>query len=79
MDEEREDVEIKYPTRCKIIDVDGYEVFPGIEGRTPDISKPHIGKTGLAEDLPEGVRITLDGGTIIWGYECWWVPLGEEK
>ena len=65
----------KYPVRCKIVDVTGEEVFPGIEGRTPDESKPHIGKMGVAEEAGETVRITLDDGTIIWGSECWWEPI----
>ena len=67
---------MKYPTRCRIIDVAGQEVFPGIIGATPEVSKPHIGKEGLAELLePLIVRITLDDGTIIMGYECWWEPI----
>lgn len=67
--------EIKYPTRCVIIDVTDAEVFPGIMGRTPEVSKPYIGEHGLAEKCDEGVRITLDGGRgILYGYECWWVP-----
>ena len=67
--------QIKYPTRCRIIDVTGKEVFPGITGNTPDISKPHISKEGLAEMIGRNVRITLDDGIILWGYECWWKPL----
>ena len=66
-----------YPTRCRIIDVTGVEVFPGIKGRTPDESKPHIGKEGLAEEARGGVRITLDDSTILWGCECWWEPIEE--
>ena len=65
---------MKYPVRCEILDVTGQEVFPGIEGRTPDESKPHIGKRGLAEEIGYNVRITLDDGSILWGYECWWKP-----
>jgi len=66
---------MKYPVRCRIMDVTGQEVFPGIIGNTPDISKPHIGKSGLAEKLDDGnVRITLDDGNIIFGYDCWWEP-----
>ena len=69
-------MEIKYPTRCEIIDVTGMEVFPGVLGKTPDTSKPHIGKQGLAESIDDlSVRITLDDGTIIYGYECWWKPI----
>ena len=69
-------MKIKYPTRCEIIDVTGVEVFPGILGNVPDVSKQHIGKKGLAEKINElDVRITLDDGTIIYGYECWWKPI----
>ena len=69
----------EYPTRCRIIDVTGQEVLPGLipglMGRTPDESKPHIGKVGLAELIGDDVRITLDDGPVIWGYECWWESL----
>jgi len=67
--------DIEYPTRCRIIDVTGIEVFPGKLGNTPDESKPHIGKEGLAERVDDGVRVTLDDGTIIMGYSCWWEPI----
>jgi len=71
---------MEYPTRCRIIDVTGKEVFPGIEGRTPDMSKSHIGKEGIAEKLDEWtVRITLDDGAILYGYECWWTPLPNKS
>lgn len=72
--------EIQYPTRCRIIDVTGQEVLPGIEGKTPAISKRHVGKEGLAELMKdENVRITLDDGNIIYGYDCWWEPLTTSK
>ena len=72
-------MEIEYPTRCGIVDVEGHEVLPGIVCRTPEVSKPHIGKEGLAEHIDDYVvEITLDDGTIIYGYECWWIPI-EEK
>ena len=65
----------KYPTRARIIDVDGL-VRGNFLLKTPIVSRPHIGKEGLAEKMGDGnVRITLDDGTIIWGYECWWEPL----
>lgn len=67
-----------YPTRCRIVDATDVVVFPGIKGRTPDESKPHIGKEGLAERVGDNVRITLDDGTVIWGYECWWEALFPE-
>ena len=67
---------IKYSVRCQIIDVEGQEVLPGLIGRTPDISKPHVGKQGLAEKLSDGcIWITLDDGTILLGYQCWWEPI----
>jgi len=74
-------MKIKYPTRCQIIDV--FDGGGGIdsEGRdwhfkTPEISKKHIGKLGLAELIKNGnVKITLDDGNIIYGYECWWIPI----
>lgn len=67
---------MRYPVRCRIVDVTGQEVIYGIEGRTPEISKPHVGKEGLAEKLQdESVRITLDDGTILTGWDCWWEPL----
>ncbi len=71
---------IKYPTRCKIIDITGEKLYPemfsNLVARTPEVSKPHVGKEGLAEQIDElTIRITLDDGNIIYGYECWWVPL----
>ena len=68
-------MEIEYPIRCEIIDVTGKEVFPGFVGNTPDISRPHIGKQGLAEEDGPFVKITLDDGTILYGFECWWKPI----
>lgn len=68
-----------YPTRCEIIDVAGKEFLPGIVCKTPDVSKPHIGKQGLAERLPDGdIQITLDDGNVLMGYECWWKPVGSQ-
>lgn len=76
-----------YPTRARIVDVTG-EYLPGtdIGIATPFDSKPHVGKEGLAElvtgvfeDAPayEAVRITLDDGTVLWGWECWWDSIDE--
>lgn len=68
---------ITYPTRCQIIDVSDVAFrFHGWKMATPDASKPHIGKQGTAhEDSKNGVRIKLDDGSELYGYECWWVPL----
>ena len=68
---------MQYPQKVKIIDVTGVEVFPGIQGKTPDVSKNHIGKEGIAEEVGNTVKITLEDGWVLWGYECWWEPLGE--
>ena len=66
-----------YPVRCEIIDVDDKEVFPGIMGKTSEISRDHIGKQGIAEKLGDIVKITLDDGNVLYGYECWWEPIDE--
>lgn len=68
-----------YPTRCQIVDIAGAELLPGIVAKTPAVSRAHIGKFGMAEQLDEWtVRITLDDGTLLWGYECWWRPVEAE-
>ncbi len=67
------------PQRCKIVDVTGEELCPGIEKRTPEESQAHIGKEGLAEEVGDTVRITLDDGTVLWGYECWWESLSYQE
>ncbi len=65
---------ISYPTRCRIVDADGGE-WHGIPMRTPDESRPHIGKEGVASLDGEHVRVTLDDGTVLMGEECWWEPV----
>ena len=65
-----------YPTRCRIIDIDGKVIMGRVVAKTPAQSLPHIGKCGLAELVDtDRVRITLDDGNIIWGHECWWEPV----
>lgn len=75
----------RYPVRARIIDAAGQPLPIPIEGvvcATPDASKPHIGREGLAEEVEGGspwgmdIRITLDDGGVIFGYECWWEPIG---
>lgn len=72
----------KYPVRCRIEDADGKEVMPGVVAATPSVSKPHIGKEGIAELIMPScrVKITLDDGGILWGEECWWhdIPPRQE-
>lgn len=74
---------INNPTRCRIVDVEGQVInpdFPYLVARTPKASKPHVGKRGTAELQSDGnVKITLDDGEVIYGYECWWIPIDDEK
>jgi len=79
--------DLEYPTRCVIRDIEGDPLDDtGLVARTPEVSRQYIGQRGLAEKVPdsdsifgESVRITLDSGDVIWGYECWWSPLPEER
>ena len=67
---------IGYPTRCRIMDVEGVEVYPGILGATPEDSKPYIGQKGVARQRKDGeIEITLDSGKTLLGFECWWEPI----
>jgi len=81
----------EYPVRCRIKDVAGKEVRPGVIGLTPPISVPHLEKTGIAEKVHmkmkfggklisiDGVKITLDTGGVIYGHQCWWEAIGDVK
>ena len=70
---------IKYPVRCKIVDATGHKIAPGLYAKTPEESKAHIGKEGIAEESGDDVKITLDDGSTLWGYECWWIPLNDQS
>ena len=52
--------------RVEIVNVDDEDLYP------PEESIPHIGKLGWAEIDEEGVKIDLDDGTRLYGWECWW-------
>jgi hypothetical protein len=84
VDEDGSGSEIVYPTRCEIVDADQASTAIGTLGnesllpKTPEASRPHIGKRGTARETDNfGVVITLDDGSVLHGYECWWVPLDE--
>ena len=67
---------IVYPVRARIVDVSNAAfTLYGWKMKTPDASLPHMGKRGTAYQTLDGVRIELDDGSILYGYECWWVPL----
>lgn len=69
---------IDYPVRCRIIDGVGMK-WHDLTLCTPEISRPYIGKLGTARS-EDGwdVIITLDDGTILHGYECWWALVEED-
>jgi hypothetical protein len=69
--------EISYPCRCRIVDPTGEEVAPGVIGNAPDVSKPKIGRHGTAYKEGATVRIELDDGGVLMGYECWWEPIAD--
>jgi hypothetical protein len=71
----------EYPVRCRIEDVAGQEVSPGFIADTPQVSKPYVGAEGNAELMPDGfnVKITLDDGAVLYGYQCWWRALPPLK
>ena len=71
---------IKYPTRCIIVDVEGTRIGESnFIRKTPDVSRPYVGEKGTAiRTKDDNVKITLDCGKILMGYECWWTPLGKE-
>lgn len=70
---------IQYPTRCRIIDPSGMTLAPGVVAVAPKKSMPHVGQCGTAELHDLGVKITLDNGDVIYGYECWWEPIDESE
>jgi hypothetical protein len=67
--------------RVQVQDAAGGSFF-GMETVNPAVAVPNIGKTGWCEPnafCPElgrtNPRITLDDGTVIWGYQCWWAEI----
>ena len=73
-----------YPVRCVIVETEGktIEMLDGtvLNLVTPEISKSHIGKHGLVELTEDmNVKITLDDGNILYGYECWWKQEAEQN
>jgi hypothetical protein len=75
---------VTYPTRCQIVDPDGMPIAEGLTSRAPEKSLPHIHKKGWAylvedPDVPwHTVRIELDDGNVLFGNECFWIPLRPE-
>jgi len=71
-------MKVQYPTRCRILDIDGQRLGSYLRARTPAVSKPHIGKIGTAEKPNGGiVKIRLDDGNVVMGWDCWWEPVDE--
>ena len=40
---------------------------------------PKLSEEEIASLTTKHVRITLDSGHIIWGYECWWEPADKRE
>lgn len=83
-DDECEGSGPKYPCRCRITDPEGEQVADTETHRVyaaqaPSVSIPKIGRTGWANLEPDGlnVRIKLDDGSELMGYECWWEPIAD--
>jgi hypothetical protein len=69
--------------RVRVEDAAGQSFF-GVPTANPDVAVPNLGKTGWCEQnafCPElgrnNPRITLDDGTVIWGYQCWWAEIED--
>jgi hypothetical protein len=65
--------------RVRIEQADGVEILPGIVAADPEAAKPYFEKLGWCDEQafsPElgrpNPKITLDDGSVLWGYECWW-------
>ncbi len=76
-----------YPVGTRVrIEEDPGE-WMGIQTATPEESKPHLGRTGtivayeclLGDPSFSSPKIELDGGAILWGYECWWSRLDDDR
>ena len=51
---------------------------PGLTCKNPEASIPDLGKCGTAELLDEWtVKIHLDDGSVLMGWDCWWAPIDE--
>lgn len=75
---------IQYPCRCRITDPEGEVVaedatHEAIALANPSVAVPKLGRTGWAHKEPDGVnvRIKLDDGSELMGYECWWEPIAD--
>lgn len=76
---------LPYPCKVLIIDVDEPDtvvLWNGMAIKTPEASKPYIGKVGIVERVADPtlidydtVRITMPDGHVLWGWECWWAPI----
>ncbi len=70
----------KYPVRCMVADVATLDYnVGGYKAVTPEASKPYVGVKGTAYRTgPLSVRIELDNGHVLYGSQCWWMPLPQE-
>jgi len=67
--------------RVKIIRAGGTPLgLGGLTAADPEKAQQHFDEFGWCEPNAKyessytNPRITLDDGTVIWGFECWWTP-----
>lgn len=71
--------------RVRVSVTSGAAAYPGLAA-DPLIAQQNMGKQGWCEeDVPcpelggrSNPKITLDDGTVIWGYQCWWAPVTQQ-
>ncbi len=67
--------------RVRIVQAEGQPLDAGFVAADPPKAQANMRKEGWCEvDAPHPAfgtnpKITLDDGTVIWGFECWWEPV----
>jgi hypothetical protein len=77
------ETDVQGRVRVQIIQAGGSPLpVPGVVAADPATAVPNFGKYGWCEMNAfcpalgeENPKITLDDGTVIWGYQCWWQPI----
>ena len=66
----------RFPLHVRIIDPRNHPYAQGYRMTAPPASVPHLGKSGLIRSSwkpGDSPKIELEDGTVLYGYECWWV------
>lgn len=68
--------------RVRIVEAAGTALPGGLMAADPPAAQPHFEKLGWCIDAPcealggrGNPKITLDDGSVLWGYQCWWEPV----